>query len=373
MEYTVYPKLILIQIVIYLLILSPFLFSIRIGKGKLYYKTSENYRRCVILLGVIFSVFASYDGDWYHYIPIVKSNYIQNDAQTHIEGIHVWIIKYLSFGSYIWWRLIIWGTSYWLIWLSLKRLNHNTLLTWTCVMAVCLIQMCISRATLGIALLFYGFVCVIQPKIRIWSVIKGLLLMSLSLIFHKSMIIYIVASLFALIHYKKFFLALFICFLPILIKIFTNILLLYVMADEVSHAAEGYLSDETKEKGIGANLYSYTYYCIMVFVFCLFFIGRKKLCPCNSLYSIKLWQNNYNIYYIYIVVWGALTANQIGNNDISYRILWGIYLPSAILISYMIRHNYKTSFNIILVLGLFLTGFYRLFYAYYLQSIGTGI
>lgn len=373
MEYTVYPNLIFIQIILYFMIISPFVLSLRIKGKRLYYNGTENYRRCIILLGIVFSVIASYDGDWYHYIPIIKKNYYQEDPYSHLERIHIFIIKYLTFGNYLLWRLIIWGTSYWLIWLSLKRIHLNNLLTWTCVMAVCLIQMCISRVTLGIAIMFYGFICILQPKIKTWSVIKGLLLMALSLVFHKSMFIYFITSLFALIHYRKNFLTIIICVIPILIKIFTNILVLYVMSDGLSHSAEGYLSDKTSEKGIGANFYGYSFYFILVLIFCLFFVFQKKFISYKSSFVDNLWQNNYDIFYIYIVVWGALTANQIGNNDISYRILWGVYIPSSILISYMIKHNFKTSLNIILILVLFFVGFYRLLYAYYLQTLGTGV
>lgn len=373
MEYPIIPSLIFIQLMLYLLIMTPFLLSLRIKDGQLYYISSENYKHCLIVLGVIFSVLSSFDGDWYHYIPAIKLNYLHNDPYTHLESIHLWIIKELSFGNYLWWRLIIWGTSYWIIWLSLKRIGQDNLLTWTCIMAVCLIQLCISRATLGIALLFYGFVCVLKPKLKVWSIFKGIILMICSLTLHKSLFIYFLASLIALFQFRKWMLILLLCLLPILIDVFINILAMYLFAGELNHSAEGYLSGTSMKNGIGINLYNYSLYSILVIVFCIFYKFQKRKINNSHFFLEKLWQNNYFIFYIYLLTWGALTVNHIGNNDISFRILWGIYLPSSILISYMIRKNYRTNLNILLVLGLFLTGVYRLSYAYYLQYIGSGV
>ena len=373
MEYTVYPSLIFVQLLLYSLIMTPFLTSLRIKNGRLYYISSDNYKLCIIILGVLFSVFASYDGDWYHYIPAIKLNYFHNDPYTHLESSHLWIIKNLSFGSYLWWRLLVWGTSYWFIWLSLKRIGQDNLLTWTCIMAVCLIQLCISRTTLGIALLFYGFVCILKPKLKVWSALKGIILMICSLALHKSLFIYFMASIIALLHFRKWMLIMLLCLLPIVINIFTNILAMYFFAGELSHSAEGYLSGTTIKNGIGINLYIYSLYSILLIIFCLFYKFQNIKTYNKHSFLENLWQNNYNIYFIYLITWGALTVNQIGNNDISLRILWGIYIPSSILISCMIRNNYKTSLNIILVLGLFISGFYRLLYAYYLQNIGSGV
>lgn len=367
------PSLVLFQIAIFTFAMLPFFASIKYCKRNLYLHYTNRYTWCVVLLGLLFCIFASYDGDWYHYYDIIVANYEKPDPYTHIEPVHMWIISTVSFGIYIWWRIIIWGLSFWLLYLSFARLKMNDLLTWSAVICICVLQMSTGRVYLGIALLFYGFCCIINPVKRWKSVIKGLILMGFSIIFHKSMIIYICAGVLALIYYKKWMLIVFICAIPFMIKIFMSLLLKYLMSDNISNAVMWYLKDDQAAQGVGILIYKWSLYSLMFILFIVSskYIVKKQNLPSNSFR--RIWQMLFILIALYIVVFCALTLNGIGSTSISSRITLGMYFPLAVLLSKMLKEKSNLELNIFLMLLFYVISIYRLSYAYYLQSIGTYI
>lgn len=367
------PSLVIGQILIFTLALLPLFLRIKYHRGKITLQRIGDHTKSVAFLGFIFCVFASYDGDWYHYYDIVVENFKHPDPYSHIEPIHMWIITTLSFGIYLWWRIIIWGLAFWLLYLSFSRLKINNLLTWSSIIAITVIQMSTGRVYLGIALMFYGFCCIIVPLKHRRSVFKGLILMVVSIIFHKSMIIYITAGLFALIYYKKWMIFTVICCIPIFIKLFVTVLGMYLGSGEASNAAIRYLEAEQNAQGPGILIYLRSLYFLM---FILFIISSQYFIKyLHFPYSPfrRIWQMALILMIIYVIVLCALTLNGIGSISISSRITLGLYFPLSILLSIMLRDKYKLKTNLSLILFFYLLGIYRLSYAYYLQSLGSGI
>lgn len=369
----VYPSLVLIQISLFCLAILPFVQLLRIKNNKIILSSSQSYKNCIVLLCYIFCIIASYDGDWYHYKEVVYENYYLTNPFTHIEPIHLWIIKHLSFGNYIIWRMVIWGYTILLIKLSFKRIGCDDVITWTSFILVYLLTISTGRVYLGIALLFYGFCCLIRPKRKYLSSIKGLFLMSFSLVFHKSIFIYLIAALIALIYYRKWMIITAITALPIIIKIFTSVLIMIVIADNLDKNAMGYLSTDQESKGIGISLYNNTIKLIQIIIFVIgsyVAINNKHL---NNKIINSMLKNVFNLWYIYIVVFIALTLNDIGSLAISGRILGALGLPLSIILSFLLKSKTFTKSGLIICSVLAFANLYRLLYAYYLQRMGLGI
>lgn len=350
--------------------MMPFFSLIKFKSGKIYLKMTQNYKNCVIILGILFCVFASYGGDWYHYWEIVEENYKKTDPYTHLESVHLLIIQYLSFGNYLFWRTLIWGTTFLFIHLSFKKINEDNLITWSCFIVICLLQVSSGRVYLGISILFYGFCCILKANNK-FAIIKGLLLMGMSILFHKSIFIYFVASLAALIHMKNWIIVVGVGMIPIFAKIFTSILIIYLVGLEKSNSATVYLDMDRRPTGIGENLYEYAFKSLIFFIFILTFNFSKTALP--NYVERKMWQYSFNLVYIFLVVYLALTLKNIGSAVIPGRALIGTYIPLSVLYSKMLHNEYKLKINLIVFVGLYVVNIYQLLYSFYLQRLGTGI
>lgn len=369
------PSLVFIQIFIYFLSVLPLMSSIKWKNNKLYIKSTNNYKDCVICLGLLFCIFATYDGDWYHYSEIFTLDPRNIDNLYSIEPSHKWIIKNLSLGSYIFWRVIIWGSIFIFYYLSLKRLDENNLITWCCFTCMTMLQISTGRVYLGIAILFYGFCCILIPKKGLYSILKGLIIMFISLIFHKSIFIYLTATGAALLfNNRKLLMLSLICF-PFALKIFITLLSYYLLGLEAANSATNYLQKDTLDTGIGNMLYSIPVKVTIVLIIAFYYFYLLKAHPFseNLKTQRKLWQYCYNILYLYFIIYFALTFNGIGAASISNRVLIGLYFPIPILMSRLIQTKYKNKFIISIWVICYIIGTYRLFYAWYLQRIGAGV
>ena len=230
-----------------------------------------------------------------------------------------------------------------------------------------------GRVYLGIALMFYGFCCVLIPIKKRYSVIKGLLIMALSIYFHKSMVIYICAAILSLVYYKKWMLTVALCAIPILIKIFLSLLISYLGSGEAVHSVFVYLEADQIAQGPGILIYLRLLYLLMfaIFIISSIYVVKYLNLPLNTFR--RIWQMAFILICLYIVVFCALTLNGIGSTSISGRITLGLYFPLAIILSKMLRDKFKTKLNLSLLFLFYIIGVYRLMYAYYIQSLGGGI
>ena len=223
------PYLVLIQIFLYIISILPFITSIKWQSNNIYLKITENYKNCIIFLGILFCIIASYDGDWYHYYDIITTDDKNINNLDSLESIHKFILKHFTFGNYLWWRFIIWGGTYFFYYLSLKRIHQNNIITWSCFTCMTMLQISTGRVYLGISVLFYGFCCIIKPRYKYFSFIKGMFFMIIALFFHKSIFIYLSAALFAIFYINNYVLLVGLIILPVIIKIFISALYYYLI------------------------------------------------------------------------------------------------------------------------------------------------
>jgi len=366
------PMLVLIQMAIFTFAMIPFFLNIYSRDGNIALRQNENYKNCIVLLSVLFLVFASYDGDWYHYLDIVNQIYTNPTSFTHLESFQIWTILNVSFGNYYLWRLLIWGGAVFFLYKALDRLKTNNLVTWSVFIAMSLIQISTGRVYLGLSMLFYGYSLIITAKSHIRFILFGILLIISSLFIHKSMFIYICGALISLIKFQKWMIILVLCCLPIFIGLFMEILVLYLFSGDVDNNINSYLSEETAALGWGINIYNYVIrICQIVLFICatIYVIKLKN----NNLKITRIWQFSFASIFTYLVVYGALTANQIGSTSISARTLMPLYYTIPILVSDMIKERFKLKINLAFIMMLYIISVYRLLYAYYLQKNSAGV
>ena len=368
----VIPMLVLVQMAIFTLAMLPFFLNIYYQNSHIALRQNNNYKNSIILLSIFFLVFASYDGDWYHYWDIVNQLYAHPNSVTHLEEFQIWTILNLSFGNYLLWRLLIWGGVVFFLYKALERLQTNDLITWSIFIGMSIIQISTGRVYLGMSILLYGYSLIITSHKNLKLVLLGLGLIALSLFIHKSIFIYICAAIVSLIKFRKWMIVLALCCLPLLIRMFMNILGLYLLAGEIDNNVNSYLNQEAITGGLGINIYSYTLRMIefVLFLCSTIFVYKYKQ---TELITLRIWQFGFVTIYSFLIVYGALTANNIGSTSISGRILMPLYYIIPILVSTMIKKRFKFNINLICITVLYLMGMYRLSYALYLQRLGAGI
>jgi hypothetical protein len=364
--------LVLVQMAIFTLAMLPFFLNIYYQNSHIALRQNNNYKNSIILLSIFFLVFASYDGDWYHYWDIVNQLYAHPNSVTHLEEFQIWTILNLSFGNYLLWRLLIWGGVVFFLYKALERLQTNDLITWSIFIGMSIIQISTGRVYLGMSILLYGYSLIITSHKNLKLVLLGLGLIALSLFIHKSIFIYICAAIVSLIKFRKWMIVLALCCLPLLIRMFMNILGLYLLAGEIDNNVNSYLNQEAITGGLGINIYSYTLRMIefVLFLCSTIFVYKYKQ---TELITLRIWQFGFVTIYSFLIVYGALTANNIGSTSISGRILMPLYYIIPILVSTMIKKRFKFNINLICITVLYLMGMYRLSYALYLQRLGAGI
>ena len=171
-----------------------FIYIMMLAKSWPVYKSytghSNNYT--FAFLGILlYSVLGFLEWDTYHYY-IMYEDMVNGYFSIHVEEIYFWLIKALPH-NYLLWRLCIWGTATILmIWSAKKlKLNSNTF----CFIAAALFitRLAVSRSGLGIALLVFCSILLIQSfeKKRVIPILIAGTGIILSTHLHSSMPIFV--------------------------------------------------------------------------------------------------------------------------------------------------------------------------------------
>lgn len=181
---------------------------------------------------LIFCLFAFWDTD---YFSFARTFY--NGLENFRDPIYKYF-SYVSFDSYIIFRLYIWGIALFLVYKTSKRFDLNTNIMCFVFTLFFMLTFSYARASLGMAFFFYGLSYLIIPKedkIRRFIVIA--VCFFLAYCSHRSLAILIALSPLSLIKLsKKNFLMLLFCY-PIII------IIIKVIFAEI---ASGYLGEENE-------------------------------------------------------------------------------------------------------------------------------
>lgn len=366
------PSIVLLQIALLSIAVLPFATNVVYTKGELVLRKSESYKNCIILLFWIFCIFATYDGDWYHYYDIIKEFGHNPTGYTHMEDFHIWIITNITGTNYIFWRGLIWGTTIIFLKLGLRNLGCDNLQTWSCFVLTSLIQISMGRVYLGSTILLYGFSLIVTSQGKFGKKIWGVVWMGSSLFIHKSIFMYLVTAIPALWFYRKWFFVIIICSFPLIVAAFKSLLTAYLLQGNADHTVELYLEQATAVRGIGISLYNNIQLSLQYIVLGLSFLFLRK----SNSYGTPLgnvWEWCFNQCGMYLIIFLSLTFNQIGSAYLAERALVQNYILLPILFGMMLKHGYKLKTNVAIFILFYICDIYRLLYAYYLQRSGSGV
>lgn len=339
-----------------------------IWKGK---KVSLNKVAFCTFLSLLFFIFPFYGGDYYHYYEYYEEIIKYPDRDGSVEPVYNFIAQN-TFNLYHLFRLIVWGTALFII-LKICQLSHSDkgcfLLILNCGYITLLAY---ARVTLAMAVLFYGLIVLIRDSNNFCNIIFGISLMAVSYFFHKSAL-FGIAMVLASIIFAKFGKSAFIILIgamPLVIGILT-----YIVGDFLNsgvddyintRAAQGYLTRQESETGVGAtilNLLQRSPYYILSSIFIYETFTKDSNIPIiqrvfgSSLFLITLTSS------LFLLDFGLNTST------IYYRFLNFAAIPSIVYLTYIKKMNLVPQLSTLTFNILSLSVLYSLGYTFYLSII----
>ena len=269
-------------------------------------------------------------------------------------------LTYVSFGSYIILRLWIWGTATLLVYLTGKRFHVNTNILFFVFTTFFLLTFSYARASLGMALYFYGLsFFIIKDKNGIIRLIIIAICFFLSYCAHRSLLILIAISPFCLFKPTKRSLVLILIFIPIFIIVIKTIL---------AQIMNGLLFDNTSSFAVSASKYTqlesifnfnwkwalinhlrnWSFYVSLVFIIYKLYFSKTKIIISNAIKSLVSICIIIEILAITIIV---LAGNEfLGLWIVGYRYLYMCGIPLCILATYSYCNKIITPKELIFII-----------------------
>lgn len=203
----------------------------------------------LFLMVVLYTTFGFSEADTYHYHDIYDQMLNLGNA-IHVEEFYFWLINFLPHNYYIW-RCVVWGLATILIIGTFRRFNLNAHVVGFVFPMILLQQFVVTRGVLGIALFLFSFSYLIKPgENKIFSYIIGVIGCILALSLHRSLPLFVLISLFALIPLNKTLIITLILLYPVLrlvvIPFVFNILDIGLFSSGTEDFAMSYLESEKK-------------------------------------------------------------------------------------------------------------------------------
>lgn len=157
---------------------------------------------------LVFCLYAFWDTDYFSF------KYIMLASDATFRDPLYYYLTFASFGSYTFYRLIIWGLSLLMVWKTCQMFNLNTSLYAYIFAVFFLLTFSFARASLGMALYFYGLSRLLKKgKYDIY----GTLLILSSYFGHRSMLPLIALTPLIFIRFSRKKLLLLLCLFPIIV------------------------------------------------------------------------------------------------------------------------------------------------------------
>ncbi len=154
------------------------------------------------ILVTVYSVFEFTGGDFYNY-KLLYDNYHFYGTTSHLEPVYEFFID-ISGQSYYVWRLIVWSIAT-IIWtLVVKKLKLDVQYSALVFLLVVFFHFVGARQSIGFGLLYLGLTFSLsQSKNRSAYSLLGFGIICSSLVFHKTMIVYIIITLLSLMPVRR--------------------------------------------------------------------------------------------------------------------------------------------------------------------------
>lgn len=310
----------------------------------------------------IYAVFYCIDSDYFRYreFCVYADRIIE---YYHKERIYCYMALLVR-QNYELYRLLIWGSALVLTYISVRLINGPVLYSLLFLFASFADKFCYGRFSLATAFFFLGVVIVSKfyhrKKIYVAS---GIVLILLSILFHRSMIIGIITFPITLISINDKQKLILVSLLSVVASLF---LFLFVsdtsslLGEEYESTIDGYMTaieggrwDRNSIKNILSSLWGWSSFYIP------FIIVTKKIftCPISEFKEIKAL---YKVTYGFILIASIMLIVFGFNNPFFYRVLFMTMIPISIIVSKLFSINLITPKTMKITLAL--TVVYHIFY-----------
>lgn len=333
------------------------------------YLLKKEEKRLLYFCLFLFCMFPFMTGDYFHYLD--DFNQIKKGEYSHMEVFYIHLIDNYCYSYHVF-RLVVWGSALLLTVYGYRRLNLKNDLVIALLGILFIPWFSYARATLSMACIFLGITFFANPikNRKLIGYIIGILLIGVSIFFHRSAIVGIIAAVLSIIFSrpsKKILVCLSILF-PALIYLASYLLSQFVLMDYEEIASEGmkntYLGDgaDTK-KGIGELIFN------TLIRLPLFMIGFAYIISIFKGYTKDMGKSIQTIsqYMFYIVIIAFFFTFDLGYNTYTlyYRTLNYAIIPSVVFLSHIRIHNqlpimFKLIMNITII-GLIYTFLYSIY------------
>lgn len=343
------------------------------------YKTSLNNRRIGLLFILIYILF-SFWGDWFHYNREVVL--MHNGSGYGYEEIYNWIINNVTF-HYLIFRIIVWGSSFILLWKTARRLRLNIDLILLFLGCGWISLFAYARVTLAMTIMFYGFSLIYAPsELTFFNRLIGFVLIFSSFFFHKSAAFGICMILCGIIASKlnwKLLLIL-LMLVPLLIGIFRNYLTIFMANGGGDYdpsfqmsvtSGQRYLQQNSEDTGWGALIrfiFEYSAYYIMAFLCVLTIWGKKKQLMNKQMETLS-------IICLLIIICASIFAFDLGfNTKVLYiRFLRFAIIPSLLLMTYYYQIGFHRKIVKVIFISTCCMTVYATLYTIHLCNVGVDL
>lgn len=310
------------------------------------------------LLVAVFAVTSFFNGDFFGYQALVSS-YYHGIEGFHLEKIYEYIIE-LTGQNYLLFRVVVWGGATILFYYITKIYKVNALQALFVMFLLYTIQYTYARATLAMAVYFLGFSIFskYQAKHNAIGIILGIIIIVASLLFHNSMAVMIILTIFYFIPINKrtlypiiIVLAFFSIFMDQFISTFIDNLLglgsssLDARLEEILEGGMGE-RDRGYRTIFGGILLIWQY----VPFYLPFLIISKIMIDKESIIKSQLMTSLFRITFSVVLLSTGLLLFSSGSLTFFYRYLYMSFIPLSILTVFLFGEGFmsKKIFNTIL-------------------------
>lgn len=300
------------------------------------------------ILCLVFCLFSFWGTDWYSYLETFA--FIKAGCGTNLENVYVWIIQNIS-PNYLSFRLIVWGGALLLFLKTVNNLSVSKELVLFLFGVIYIIWFSYARATLAMALAFYGYSLIVKNTQNFRSVVLGCSILLSSYYFHKTaaFAIGVVALALLLKRFPRYAIWILLITFPVGVVCAKIGIADFMMSDTgvegdmASYMATGqrYMEMDLSSHGIGAILQSIferlPYYLIAFLGFGI--IRQKKIMIQNDVKAFIVLQ-------ILLVLISSIFAFNLGVNTstIYGRFLRFSAIPTTIVMAYLYQSGYRHKF-----------------------------
>lgn len=285
----------------------------------------------IIILFFIITLTYFVDTDYFHYYEYLKT-FSQGNQILTAEPVYQ-VIASIAQYKYLIFRALIWGSGIFIVYFTAKiaKIKPDFVLYFLFILYIGIF--CYARASLGMAILFLGFYYLNCSKRNLKLRITGIIIMSISIFFHSSMIVALLCCLLApLLKWSRYRIVIYIISIPILswaIGIFLN----YIInsgSSEVELVSKLIFYSELDNEAVRTLLGKIqTLLGILTFLLPLYFISYRVYFNNKVIDKkpISFEINLYKIAFILIAISFAFLNIGLTTEVFSYRIRFMAMLP----------------------------------------------